>query len=500
MAITVWDRVVGYLNPAAGMRRVAARRQLDRAVNEYDAASDKRGNRWVRRGNGSARAEVGRALPKLRATARELVRNNAYAHRAIEVIVANTVGAGITPSMAGERSASSLKRANRPLLAWGKTTRCDRRGLHNLAGLQALAMRALMESGEALIVRRLVDDKTLDIPLQIEVLEGDYLDHTRNETVSDGEIVQGVQFDSAGTILGYWLYPDHPGNGAGSYQTSRFVPADQVVHLFEVLRPGQVRGVPRGVAAFNRVRQIDTYQDARVAQQQVAACFGGFIREPGDGAEDKDSALLPERLEPGLLARLAPGEDISFATPPTTSGHTEFLRAELQAVAIAYGVTYESLTGDLSGVNFSSGRMGWLEFQRNIDRWLWTLFIPRFLERLGEWIVQASLLGSNPALFRGLSIEWTPPPREMIDPAKEIRAMGEAIRLGLKTRSACHRELGEDPQAVLDEFKRDNEDADSRGLIFDSDPRRVTKSGGSNDPSATDPGLQRPGEPDAAGA
>ena len=60
-------------------------------------------------------------------------------------------------------------------------------------------------------------------------------------------VVQGVEFDALGRRRAYWLYPVHPGEVAmfrRASLTSQPVPAASVLHLFDRLRPGQVRGVP----------------------------------------------------------------------------------------------------------------------------------------------------------------------------------------------------------------------------------------------------------------
>ena len=73
-------------------------------------------------------------------------------------------------------------------------------------------------------------------------------------------------------------------------------------------------------------------------------------------------------LEPGTLQILEPGEDIKFSDPADVGGsYSEFLRTQFRAVAAAIGITYEQLTGDLTGVNYSSIRAGLLEFRRRCE-------------------------------------------------------------------------------------------------------------------------------------
>jgi capsid protein len=114
--------------------------------------------------------------------------------------------------------------------------------------------------------------------------------------------------------------------------------------------------------------------------------------------------------------------------------------------------------------------MGWLEFQRNVTQWQQQIIIPHLCNRVWDWFVEAcelSGLAGGP-----VAVRWTPPRREMINPAQEAEAMKLMIRNGMTTLSETIRQLGRDPEEVFDEMKDDLEALDKRGLIFDCDPRR----------------------------
>ena len=65
----------------------------------------------------------------------------------------------------------------------------------------------------------------------------------------------------------------------------------------------------------------------------------------------------------------------------------------------------------------------------------------------------------------------------MINPREEVTASRDAIRTGLSSRSNEQRKLGFDPMDLDAEIAADNARADTLGLIFDSDPRKVTSAG-----------------------
>jgi len=105
------------------------------------------------------------------------------------------------------------------------------------------------ESGASLIRfrRQPFDAKTKVAPLQLQVLEPDFIDVTKNIRTQTGYIDRGIEYDMHGRRVAYWLHPHHPGEFAGFrfqvYQSER-VPVEELVYLYNKLRPGQDRGMP----------------------------------------------------------------------------------------------------------------------------------------------------------------------------------------------------------------------------------------------------------------
>jgi lambda family phage portal protein len=472
--MNIIDNIISVINPQAALKRQRSRLALS-ILNEqerkYEAAGrGRRANGWPTY-DGSPNMETAIDLPALRARARHMIRNNAYASKAIKVIVNNTVGTGIVPQ-AVSSSEARVRRFKERWRLWAESKACDYYGRHNIYGLQRLAMRAVAESGECIILKR----RTGEYKLQLQVLEADFLDHGKDvkELSNGGYITQGVEFDKEDNIKGYWIFNRHPGE-YGNYD-SKFRPADDVIHLYEMLRPGQVRGVPFGVSSLLRLKDFDDYEDAEVVRQKIAACFAAFVQDAdpasstGSGSDDD----LLERLEPGVVEHLPPGKTISFANPPTTGNYDNFSRKILQGIAAGYGITYEAMTGDLSNVNFSSGRMGWIEMHRQIADWQWNMLVPMFCESVLDWFLDVSVIAAG---FRkgDLQVIWTPPRREMIDPVKETNALNAQVRNGFMSWSEAVRGQGYEPDQVLDEMKSDAKKFDAAGLVLDSDPRQDKK-------------------------
>ena len=425
-----------------------------------------------------ANAENGPALARMRNRARELRRNNPYAERAITGIADNVVGAGIVP-----RPVAKSSRANKRLTelwnAWAETPACDADGLESLYGLQHKITEAVVESGECLLRRRRrFSSDGLPVPLQIQVIEPDFLDETKDGQIGGNRIIQGVEFDALGRRAAYWLYDEHPGtNNAWLSMESRRVPAEDVIHVYLPKRPGQARGYTWLAPVMQRMRNFDEMEDAVIEQAKIAACFAAFVTKDEALGGGKKTPPLIERMQPAIVQELAIGESITFGSPPTFNGYQPYSWQALHGIAVGLGVPYELLTGDLKGVNFSSGRMGWLHFARRVDVWQWRMLIPQLCDGVWRWFMEAQALLPG-AVVEDARAEWVPPRRDMVDPKSETENVKERLRNGLITWPDALRELGvTDPERHAQEIADTNEMLDKLGLILDCDPRKSAAPG-----------------------
>lgn len=470
------DRALRFIAPQWALRRATARMAYDGAVRSHRTS----GRRAM---STSAKAETQGSIERLRNVHRDLVRNNPLAARAVSAIAANVVGAGIEFAVLSpkKRLKTDLQRLAAQHLG---TPAIDFDGRLTLYGLQSLIMRTVVESGEALIVRYLPDaTQRLPVPLQVRVLEPDYLDDGKYGTAPGGGVIfQGIEFDARGRRVAYWLFDQHPGGDIGlRTPASNRVPASDVIHVYRLDRPGQVRGVPWGAPAIVTMWDLAEYKDAELMRQKIAACFAVFWTgaegsnlgaKVSENERSRGDAPL-ETVEPGTIQRLPLGADVKFVTPPTVAGYADFLRVGARDVAAGYGVPYEIVTGDLSQVSFISGRLGQIQFQRDVEQWRWQMLIPHACDGIGAWFLEAAAIALGQPTNE-VRLDWTPPRREMVDPKSEIPAMVASIRGGLSSRSEELRKLGYEPEAMDQEIAEDNRRADALGNRFDSDGRYTT--------------------------
>ena len=462
-----FERMIAFLAPRYAVKRAIAHHSL----RAYEGAvTGRRGKGW-KAPNGDADTVIAQSLERLRNRSRQLVRDNAYAERAVRTIVSNVVGTGIMSKM----SDSNL---DKRWQEWCYSRRPDFYGKMDFCGLQALVMRSVVESGEVLIRRR--RGETRDDHTSLQILEADFLD--TNKTDKTDRIRDGIEFDDNGRVVAYHVFKIHPGartiNFKLNFESVR-IPASEIIHLYRTDRPGQNRGVPWAAPVMLRMRDYDDYEDAQLMRQKIAACFVGFVEsseDPATQASGDEQKPLSERFTPGQWEVLGPGQKISFGSPPSVGADYEpYVRRTLTMLAAGWGLSYEALTGDLSQVNFSSGRMGWIEMGRNISAWQWQLMIPNFCEPVKNWWLEGEGLSASTRVPVKLQTTWTPPRREMIDPTKEVPAMKDAIRSGLATLSDSVRQLGYDPDDHLSELESDFKKLTAKNLVLDCDPRNDLK-------------------------
>lgn len=477
-----FDQALAVVAPRYALGRLQARMALDavgRHARRYDAASTGRRTAGWKGTGTSANAETAPAVARLRNHAREAERNNGWAVKAIEAITSNTIGTGIR-AQARHKSKAKREAAAKLWRGWAETTACDFDGLMDLYGLQALALATAARDGECLIRYRRMPDGP--VPLKLQLLEADFLDTTKTQAPGGNRIEQGCELDAEGRIVAYWLYSEHPGDGSAfswfrGRGASERVPADQIGRVFRKARPGQVRGVSWLAPVLLTLNDLEDYEDAQLVRQKIAACFAIFITDAtgGDSFAASVDEDTPERLEPGIIETLPAGRSVEAHSPPVVEGYGDYVCANLRKVAAGIGLTYESLTGDLSRTNFSGGRLSWIAEHRNIEKWRWHMFIPQFCGPVwAQFTAAATIAGANIA---DVGAEWTAPRRELISPKEETAAMVDEVRAGFASWSEVVRSRGYDPEAMIAEIASDMKRFNALGLVLDVDPSMTTKQG-----------------------
>ena len=430
------------------------------------------------------------ALRNLRARSRAAVRNDPYAFNVIDKRVSNLIGTGITPRPKIEDDV--LRKVQQELWEdWVDESDAD--GLTDFYGQQALIARTVETSGECFVrLRPRGQDENLAVPLQLQVLAPEFVPHDKFEPAKNGNTIRaGIEFNPAHQRVAYWMYRVHPRDAsslnAGYNQLVR-IPAAQVLHIFEPVEPGQLRGVPRLAPVLKRLRSLDNYDDAVLFRQEVANLFAGFIsrpppeatqqpRDPVTGqllAEDRDGFTPMVALEPGTMQELGPGEEVEFSKPPDAgNNYPDFMRQQLMAAAAGTGTPYEILTGDMREVNDRALRVVLNEFRRRLEQLQFGVYVHQLCRPVrAAWMDMAVLAGrlklDNYAQRRReyLRTRWVPQGWAYIQPVQDIQARMMEVNAGFNSRSEMVLRSGYDAETVDAENAADQARAQKLGLNY----------------------------------
>lgn len=239
--------------------------------------------------------------------------------------------------------------------------------------------------------------------------------------------------------------------------------------MFAPLQPGQIRGVPWLTPVLARLATLDRTEDAQAIRQETGALMTGFIIDASGNVAGFDGtqagSALDVSLEPGALRVLQPGQDVRFSEPPETGQYHDFVQQQLRAIAACMGLTYEQLTGDMTGVNYSSARVSLSEARRRFRQIQETVIIPRLCTPVWRAFVNAAVLNGQFAPAADLyAVRWQSEAWEHVDPAKAVAADVEAVAAGFKSRAQVVAEHGLDIEDVDQQRAEDAARANRLGL------------------------------------
>ncbi|HUS40100.1 MAG TPA: phage portal protein, partial [Pirellulales bacterium] len=488
------DKTIGVFSPKRGLQRAQARRILQR---HYYGAESHRLNNHRNPQNRSADSEMSGpwGADALRAWARMLVRDNAYAWGVVDTIVSSVVGCGIiTQSMLeteeGDDAEEVNDRRDKVFAEWSDV--CDINGQYDWHSLQSIVQREIVEAGECLI--HMVDVPLVyrgisrPVPFALELIDADRLatdkDTLRRRT--DGiKIVRGVEIDDLGKPIAYWVYPDHPSDSGSLRQEPVRIPASNMLHLFRRDRIGQTRGVSWFAPVVGWLRDMGTYLENELQASAVASCFTaaiktnspvGFLGTPSSDSDNTDTdGNTYDYLQPGAIMHLRPDESIEFGSPGRPNSAAEpWISLMLRGIAVGTGLSYETVARDYSKTNYSSNRASQLEDRRRFRAWqqylehrlcnpVWFRFCEAAaVAGLADFPTMSELLedrhAAAPVKHQSTGWEW-------VDPAKEQQASQLSIS---SLQSTYQDELGAKGRNWRDVFRqRAREEAFRESLSLD---------------------------------
>lgn len=452
--------------------------------NRYDAAGTGRRMRgWNPPSTGPAKAITG--LQTIRNRARDAARNDWAGESATQRWVTNLIGVGITPRL---KRITDKERKRELQDLWDRwVPQADADGVLDFYGMQALVVRAWLDSGEVFVRRRYRrPDSGMEVPVQVQLIEAEFvplLDADAWPGLPEGhKIRQGIELNNRGQRVAYWMFREHPGDGMADMTKLLRVSASEVKHVYEVKRPGQLRGVSALAPVLARLRSISDYDDAVLERQKLANLFAAFITRGVDGGVDLDPLTnMPLEyesdgtplagLQPGIIQELDYGQDIKFANPPEAgTTYSDYMRTQHLGTSAAAGVPYELFSNDIKEVSDRTLRVVINEFRRFAEQRQWHTVIPMFCQPVRDWWTDAALLAGHvtqteyDAVRR---VEWAPHGWSYIHPVQDPQGKLLEVQAGFRSRSSVIAERGDDPDTVDEERATDKEREEELGLVVD---------------------------------
>ena len=245
----------------------------------------------------------------LRQRSRMLYMSAPVATSAINTNRTKIVGTGLTLKATVDRNVLGLSpekakewqsKTEAEFRLWAENRRsCDAMGLNDFYGLQQLALKSWLMSGDVFAVVKIRDpDKLHPYGLRLHLVEADRvstpdklggmldgLGYTEGTNPNTGnKIYDGVEVDSSGMIVAYHVrntYPHEWRNDITKWQRVESVGATtglpQILHIMESERPDQYRGVPLIAPIIEPLLQLRRYTESELLAALVQSFFTAWI-------------------------------------------------------------------------------------------------------------------------------------------------------------------------------------------------------------------------------
>jgi lambda family phage portal protein len=460
------DKAIGFFAPGYALKRYAARETLsalskplskteERAFEVVQSARYR--DDWTNATQDADAANVNN-LQALRNMVRDLTHRSGIVAGPLKRLTNNVVGHGIKPQARVKEDGEydgvegappiTAKRAEKFNYqiekAWRRWYKMSDSSLkQNFYEQQGLAFRAMVGDGEILAVLRSSSRQGRIIPLCVELIEIDRLSSPLSE-INNPKIRNGIEFDNEGVPVRYFVLKRHPGSTGiisnASLSDYEIVDAygsnglKKVIHLYDILRPGQSRGYTPFAAGLEDMQNLSRYKEAVIVGARIRSCLAVFIRKPmaystwnakGSNAEGQKIS----GFEPGMIRYLNPGEE-PFSLDPSGSipEAAELTKQFLQWAANAVDMPYEVFANDWKDLNYSNARtvllQAYLAFRVYQNYLVEHMCIPVWENFVSDCVVEDIVKADGFGLRKDdyFRSSWIIPGHEWVDPAKESEA------------------------------------------------------------------------------
>lgn len=409
-----WLATISELLTSDGRELRRKRNQLQiRAIERAEArmsaaweAADRdriRGDRWMV-SRLSATSAMEEDLKALWERSESLLRNDPYASAAINGRVDNVVGSGMTfhsrirPSgdvISDSEAAALNTKRDQVFWLWAQKDQ--------FYAKQRVFERSRATYGEGLAIMSDIDMADgRPIPLTWQVINPQRLE-TPPKHITNNRVRLGIQFgDAAYTgIEGYWIRNADVGDTHNLTEEFTFYPKERVIHSFEQLTPGQIRGVPWLAPVMAKLKDLKDFSEAKLISEQVTACTTTFIRceDPlgraaGAATGTSSSGQRLQELEPGRIEYINENDTVQHVDPNRPGGtYAPFVEHHLMGVAAGLRYSYALLSKDFRSASFANGRLEMADARKTFECWQWSLISDCLMPLIERATKEMAMLG-----------------------------------------------------------------------------------------------------------
>lgn len=416
---------------------------------------------------------VERNLQIVCARGREAARNKPHAKKFLRLCTTNVIGhkgMQISPTVShnGKPDIAARNALKDAFTEWGKDPEVT--GLYSWHDVEKLVLRTVATDGEC-FVRELRGKDFGKYRYQLQIIDPTRVPVRDKRELSNGNrVFAGIEYTPYGRPVAYYVANEDPHYyGTTSYQKADRIPAEEIIHLFVPEMVGQKRGFSWLAGSLPHMHNLDGYTHASLINARVGASKMGFVEADPEyiEVEDDDADDIPMDADPGTIDILPAGYKFTKWDPQFPQGeYQQFITTNLHIIAADLGVSYASLSGDLSQVNFSSIRAGVLpeqDFWMDVQEWLKHRFHSVVYP---NWVEQAVLhktirIGTSPLKLERIDqyeqAKYNGRRWKYVDPTKEVNAERLQHKGMLKSISQSIRERGDVPEDVFKEIAEDVE-------------------------------------------
>lgn len=474
---TVIERALSHVAPKMAQRMFHDRIKFEasvavgRGIGGYiGARRDRSATAEWNPGGGSPHVDISPDLPMLRDRSRDQMRNAPVALGALNTDVLHVVGTGLsyTPAIDAARLGITEERAQAWMQdtkwrfkAWADSTDCDYRRQLDFYSQVELAYRSWKESGDCFVLTPMVE-RNGEKQLALQLIEADRVCNPRGQQDSSS-LQDGVVLDSeTGTPVAIHVAKNHPGDLRGVNEWAEVqlrgkgTDRRNVLHLMDVLRPGQVRGVPWIAPIIEPLKQLQKWSDSELNAAVVTSIFAVFMEMDAEGFSDiydddaasqivNNAQKWSGKMDSGKAINLMPGEKAHMVTPGRPNPEFDpFWNATVRQIGMALGMPHEVLTMHFQS-SYTAARgallMAWRGFSQRREKIAKIMCQPV----LELWLANEVSVGriSCPGFFADRNIRaawcasmWTGDGPGSVDPLKEVTAAEKRIALEISTMQA----------------------------------------------------------------